>query len=177
MTISHEELVARELIRDCLYRYARGIDRADEAALASAYWPGARDCHGAYDGPVEGFIDWARRVWATGARNVHVVSNILIDLDGPDRAHVESYFTAYQRGAGADGVVRQFLLTGRYCDRFEARQGEWRIAERLVVYDWVEEQTPPEADEPTRFGPRQPIGSAFPNDPVYRMTQTRGDKP
>jgi hypothetical protein len=34
------ELMDREMIRDCLYRYCRGIDRADEAMLRSACWPG-----------------------------------------------------------------------------------------------------------------------------------------
>lgn len=38
----------REMIRDCLYRYCRGIDRTDEAALRSAYWPDGTDDHGAY---------------------------------------------------------------------------------------------------------------------------------
>ena len=45
-----QALLDREAIRDCLYRYCRGIDRADEAALRSAYWPDATDCHGAWNG-------------------------------------------------------------------------------------------------------------------------------
>ena len=36
-----QELVDREAIRECLYRYCRGIDRLDEAALRSSYWPDA----------------------------------------------------------------------------------------------------------------------------------------
>lgn len=39
------ELLDREAIRDCLYRYCRGIDRGDEAALRSTYWPDAHDNH------------------------------------------------------------------------------------------------------------------------------------
>lgn len=163
-----QTLADRAAIADCLHRYCRGIDRADEAALRSAYWPGAIDRHGPYHGPVEGFIDWARQVWASGARNVHVVTNILIEFTGPDTAAVESYFTAHQRGAGADGVVRQVMLIGRYCDRFEKRGTEWRVAARTVVYDWAEDQPVPEGSEAERFGPRQPIGGAFPDDPVYR---------
>ena len=163
-----QELMDREAIRDCLYCYCRGIDRADEAALRASYWPDATDSHGAYSGPVEGFIDWAKKVWATGPRNIHVVSNILIDFTGPEGANVESYFTAHQRGAGADGVVRQVMLIGRYCDRFEKRGAEWRVAERVVVYDWAEDQPVPEGSEAERFGPRQPIGGAYPDDPVYR---------
>ncbi|BEP46256.1 hypothetical protein GmRootV15_68450 (plasmid) [Variovorax sp. V15] len=53
---SLEALLDREAIRDCLYRYCRGIDRCDEAALRSAYWEDATDCHGAWKGSAEGFI-------------------------------------------------------------------------------------------------------------------------
>lgn len=161
------ELLDKEAIRDCIYRYCRGIDRADEASLRSSYWPDATDRHGPYSGPVEGFFQWAREVFKTGARNVHQTSNILIEfLDGSNAA-VETYFSALQRGAAKDGVVRQFLLAGRYCDRFEKRGGEWRVARRIVAYDWVEEQAVQEGTEEMRFGPRQPIGGKFPSDAIY----------
>lgn len=163
------ELLAREAIRDCLYRYARGIDRADEAALLSAYWPDAYDNHGAYAGPVSGFFDRVRGVWAAGARNIHHITNVLIEFQGADRAAVESYFWALQRGAGPDKVERQVQLSGRYCDLFERREGEWRVARRTVVYDWVEPQPVPDTPEAERFGPRKPIGAPFPHDPVYAI--------
>jgi hypothetical protein len=168
-----QELVDREAIRDCLYRYCRGIDRADEAALRSAYWPDAHDRHGAYVGPAEGFIEMARAVFKTGPRNIHQITNVLIEFDGAASAAVESYFTALQRGPDREGVTRQVLLCGRYCDRFEKRGEEWRVADRVVVYDWVEEQAPPAASEDDRFGPRQPIGSPVPADPVYAMLSQR----
>ena len=133
-----EELYDREAIRDCLFRYCRGIDRGDEAALRGSYWPDATDRHGAYSGPVEGFFAAAAKVFQTDARNVHQVSNILITFLSPGRAAVESYFNALQRGSGT-----QFHLAGRYCDLFEKRGTEWRVAERTVVYDWVDEQVPP----------------------------------
>lgn len=167
------ELMDREAIRDCLYLYCRGIDRADEATLRSAYWPDAIDNHGSYNGPVEGFVEWARAVWSKGPRNIHAISNILIEFKSATTAHVESYFSALQRGAGGDGVVRQFALAGRYCDVFEKRQGEWRVLERTVVFDWVEPQAVPGESEAERFGPRTPIGSSYPDDPVYHMGKTR----
>ena len=163
------ELMDRDAIRDGLYRYCRGIDRADEAALRGAYWPDAVDNHGFYNGPIEGFIDRVKAVWARKPRNIHAVSNILIEFQSDSIAHVESYFTALQRGAGDDKVVHQFALSGRYCDVFEKRGDEWRVSERTVVYDWVEEQSVPEASEEDRFGPRQPIGADYPDDPVYQM--------
>ncbi|SMH43402.1 nuclear transport factor 2 family protein [Mesorhizobium australicum] len=163
------ELIDREAIRDCLYRYCRGIDRGDEAALRSSYWPDATDRHGAYSGPVEGFIQMALGVFKTNPRNIHQVSNILIEFRSATDARVETYFNALQRGPGQDGVVRQFLLAGRYCDAFEKRGEEWRVARRTVAYDWVEEQTPPEGSDAERFGVRQPVGGFFPHDPVYAL--------
>ncbi|RWA97914.1 MAG: hypothetical protein EOR78_28100 [Mesorhizobium sp.] len=167
------ELLNREAIRDCLYRYSRGIDRADEAALRSAYWPDAHDSHGAYRGSAEGFVRFALGVFKTGLRNVHQITNILIEFINPAEAAVESYFSALQRGPDNDGGVRQMLLCGRYCDLFQKREGEWRIAERTVVYDWVEEQIPPAVLETERFGPRQPIGAPHPDDPVYALGKRR----
>jgi hypothetical protein len=168
------ELLDREAIRDCIYRYCRGIDRADEASLRSSYWPDATDQHGAYSGSADGFIRHALEVFKSGPRNVHQVANILIEFQSGTAALVESYFNALQRGPGQDDVVRQVLLAGRYCDRFEKRDGEWKVAARTVVYDWVEEQTPPSDTEEARFGPRRPVGTACPEDPIYRLGGSSG---
>lgn len=164
-----QELIDREAIRDCIHRYCRGIDRADEAALRSSYWPNATDRHGAYQGPVEGFFDWVKAAWATGPRNIHHVGNILIEFRGDGRAAVETYWLAFQRGTGADGVVRQVMMSGRYCDLFEKRDEEWRVAERVVAYDWLDPQPVPDGTDAERFGPRQPVGGSYPDDPVYRI--------
>ncbi|MEZ5650870.1 MAG: nuclear transport factor 2 family protein [Burkholderiaceae bacterium] len=162
-------LLDREAIRDCLYRYCRGIDRADEASLRDSYWPDAHDSHGATSGPIEIFFERVRAAFARGPRNVHRITNILIEFAGPDTAIVESCFDALQRGPGPDGITRQFHLAGRYCDRFEKRAGHWRVARRVVVYDWVDEQTAASDDERTRFGVRQPVGEAWPHDTIYRL--------
>ncbi|UWU25800.1 nuclear transport factor 2 family protein (plasmid) [Rhizobium sp. CB3060] len=167
------ELLDREAIRDCLYRYCRGIDRADEAALRSAYWPDAHDSHGAYSGSAEGFIEFARGVFKTEPRNIHQITNVLIEFIDPAEAAVESYFTALQRGPDGERTIRQVLLRGRYCDMFQKREGEWRIAERTVVYDWFEEQPAPVTSETERFGLRQPIGASYPVDPVYALLNRR----
>lgn len=158
--------MAREAIRDALYRYARGIDRADEAALRSAYWPDASDCHGAFRGSASGFIEQALPRLRAGGRGVHQITNVLIELLG-EQAAVESSFFALQTTAAAP--AHETLLCGRYLDRFERRGDEWRIAERTVVYDWIEERQRPELaqDHATLFGRRQPTGARAPADPLY----------
>ena len=172
MNVSQEkiaELLDKEAIRDCIYRYCRGVDRADEAALRGAYWPDATDEHGPYSGPVEGFFQWANGIFESGARNVHMVGNILIEFTAPKQAIVETYFLALQRGPGKDGVLRQFLIAGRYCDVFQQRHDEWRTYRRVVVYDWVDEQAAATESEAIRFGPRLPLGARFPDDPIYGL--------
>lgn len=162
-----QALLDREAIRDCLYRYCRGIDRADEEALRSAYWEDATDRHGAWNGSAAGFIDQALQRLRLGGRRVHQVNNISIELHG-DVAAVESYFLALQAPAGTP--TRETFLCGRYVDLFERRNGEWRIAARTVVYDWMEERDRPElARDQGLFGVRQPVGCAAPQDALYAL--------
>jgi hypothetical protein len=161
-----EELIAREYIRDCIYRYCRGIDRSDEAMLRSAYWPDGTDNHGPYQGSAEGFIDWAMKTLPHIDRGIHQIHNVLIEFREGGAA-VETYFTAFQRQLGADGQLVQWDMKGRYLDWFTQREGEWRVQDRLVVFDWVEEMPLPPGTEEDRFASRKPIGGRWPNDPVY----------
>ncbi|UVO50677.1 nuclear transport factor 2 family protein [Sphingomonas sp. SUN019] len=161
-------LYDREMIRDCLFRYCRGIDRADEAALRSAYWPDGTDTHGPYQGSASGFIDWAMKTLPSIERGIHQIHNILIELRGAQAA-VETYFTALQRQPGADGAMADVHMAGRYLDRFEKRGEEWRVADRLVVFDWVSETPAAPDTEAQRFGRRRPIGGRWPEDPVYGL--------
>lgn len=166
--ISREELSNREAIRDCLYRYCRGIDRADEAALRSAYWPDGTDNHGPYNGSASGFIDWAMKTLPHMERNIHQIHNILIEFDD-EGALVESYFSAFQRQPSQDGTLEELMMKGRYIDRFTQRDGEWRIFARTVVFDWVERRPAPDSAETDRFGVLTPIGGSYPDDPVYKL--------
>ena len=56
-------------------------------------------------------------------------------LTADDTARVESHVCARQRRIDDDGLVVVETFGGRYVDRFERRNGEWRIAYRTVVYD------------------------------------------
>jgi hypothetical protein len=163
-----QELLDREAIRDCLYRYCRGIDRLDEQALRSAYWEDATDRHGAYQGSASGFIQHALEKLPAAGRMVHAIANILIELHG-DVAAVESYFVAFQEEKGSNGGAQETLLCGRYLDRFEKRASEWRVAARTVTYDWMRATPLPGPLSAESFGPRQPTGARRPADPVYEL--------
>lgn len=171
-----KRLIAKDAIRDCLYRYCRGIDRADEALLRSTYWPDGTDHHGPYQGSAMGFVDWAMKTLPYIERGIHQVHNILIEFKDADKtggkengAAVETYFSAFQRQLGAERQMQQWDMKGRYLDWFVERDGEWRVLNRTVVFDWVEEMPLPPGTEQDRFGPRTPIGALYPDDLVYSI--------
>ena len=134
MTLDVQDLLAREAIRDCLYRYCRGIDRADAEMLRSAYWPDGVDDHGLFNGNATEFIDWCVPLLAQVEHSQHTIGNALIQIDG-DAARVESHYHAYERRRRASGVPYEMFVGGRYLDRFERRDGVWLFKERLAVVD------------------------------------------
>jgi hypothetical protein len=126
-----EEVIARLEITDVLHRYCRAVDRRDPDLLRSAYHPDATDDHGVYAGPVEGLVEF---MLGDGLEMIHhAISNIVIERDG-DVARVECYLDAVHRRVDDTGSWDE-LLKARYLDRFERRDGEWRVAHRIVVLE------------------------------------------
>jgi 3-phenylpropionate/cinnamic acid dioxygenase small subunit len=62
----------------------------------------------------------------------HVVTNLVVELEPPDRARARSYFTVFQ--ARPDFPL-QAIICGRYHDTFERTAGVWRFTDRLIVPD------------------------------------------
>ena len=132
-----QQLVDCENIRNCLARYCRGVDRADAELIRSAYWPDIDASQLDFRGDCEAFLAWSFPSVAKMDFISHQIGNVLIELHG-DSADVQTSFTSYRRVA-TDGGMRGTLGGGRYLDRFERREGLWKIAKRLVVVDWSHE--------------------------------------
>ena len=64
----------------------------------------------------------------------HDNTNVMIELDG-DVAYGECHWTGWYRRRDGDQIVDQ-VSAGRYLDRYERRDGEWRILHRVCVSDW-----------------------------------------
>jgi hypothetical protein len=164
-----QDLLDREAIRECLYRYCRGVDRGDEMALRATYWKDATDRHGPYQGTASGFCDWAMESLKSAGRMIHMIGNIMIELHG-DRALAESYFHAVQEDRKIANEPKEVILYGRYIDRFEKRGGEWKVAARTVVYDWSRTSPIEATTEIEMFGTaRRPLGSRYPADTLYEV--------
>lgn len=133
-----EELWAREQIRDCLYRYSRGIDRYDVELVRSCYHADAIDAHGVYVGGLEGFIDLVHQFRGPGSDYgvmQHVICNTLIERDG-NIANVESYLYNPLTPRDPQKGLPDILVGGRFIDRFEYRDGRWAIVRRHLVFDY-----------------------------------------
>lgn len=164
-----QALLDREAIRECLYRYCRGVDRGDEIALRATYWDDATDRHGPYQGTASGFCDWAMSSRESAGRMIHMIGNIMIELHG-DHAVAESYFYAVQEDRKIADVPMEVVLHGRYIDRFERRVGEWKVAARTVVYDWSRTKPVEATTEIEMFGTaRRPLGLRYPRDTLYEV--------
>ncbi|GGD27420.1 hypothetical protein GCM10010915_04330 [Microbacterium faecale] len=135
-----QQMLDREAIRDCLNRYARGLDRKDLEMIRSVFHRDATDHHGgpiAYHPAGEALIeDWSVRD-AKRTFSHHLLLNCSIDLDG-DVAHTETYFQLVTglSAEAADDQPRLHLTGGRYVDRFERRAGDWRIATRVLIAEF-----------------------------------------
>src|SRR5437870_7614815 len=65
LRVELQELLDRQAIADCVYRYARGLDRHDEEIYASAYHDDAIDHHGDFLGRRDKFVPWGLALLAS----------------------------------------------------------------------------------------------------------------
>ncbi len=127
-------LLDKQAITELSYLYSRACDRLDRDLLTSVYWPDGSDDHGIFKGDAPAYIDWVMVFLSGWISTHHDNTNILIDLDG-NRATGEVHWTGYYRYE-IDGVAHDHLAVGRYIDRYECRDGEWRILHRTCLSDW-----------------------------------------
>ncbi len=182
-----EALLAKQAITEVVFRYARAIDRMDEALLRSVFHPGSKHYH-FYQGPSSDpdapssdeepgdFVRFAFGLLTTYARTHHQMGNTLVDFTSDTHANVETYFTAFHlvrpnsdplSGAQAFDNEMDYFVGGRYIDEFELRDGEWKITSRTGMTDWVRI----EPSQSQGFGdiPVETVGHYAPDDLICRF--------
>jgi 3-phenylpropionate/cinnamic acid dioxygenase small subunit len=123
-------------IKNLIYRYAMLNDSGDFTAVgalfarANLYLPGQDQpaATSAQEIP-QLWRKWSRVYPETGTpRTRHVITNVLIEAEGADRARAHSYFTVFQ---STPDFPLQPICGGAYRDRF-AREpgGDWHFIER-----------------------------------------------
>ena len=138
MTITPEKLARLEALLDkqdiheCLTRFSRGMDRFDRDCFLSAFWPDGVMAAGPFVGTPEECWDWAIPMHEAGQiAHHHSLLNVTIEIEG-DMAHSETYYIFAARNRDHSN----WIAGGRYVDRLERRDGDWRIAMRHNAIEW-----------------------------------------
>ncbi len=126
-------------IETLIATYAELVDDGDFAAvgvlLADATFVGGSGSVSGRDAIVKMLVDNVI-VYDDGTpRTKHVTTNLAIEVDeAGGTAASRSCFTALQ---ALPDLPLQPIVSGRYYDRFERRNGQWRFVERRVQTDLV----------------------------------------
>ncbi len=167
-----DALISRQEIYEVLTRYCRGVDRCDVDLIRSVYHEDAMDDHGMFKGRGVDFAPW---IVAWERENLkqgqHFIGNFRCDLQG-DIAYTETYCISFSEAK--DG--RNATVYNRYVDRFERRNGEWKIADRVVVIDLsrLDEPGPPFGEVPGwefTFGQRDHSDASYRRPSVRQETE------
>ena len=139
--MSTEMLLAKDAIREAIYRYCRVLDRMDKEGAYALWNKNSKTLyHGIFEGTGPDFIDWVWESHATMERHSHQVSNIMIDVHG-DTAVSESYVTVtLWMPTDAEGKVLEIISRGRDLDNWSLQPGtdgelRWGLDRRENVTD------------------------------------------
>jgi SnoaL-like domain len=156
-----DNLVARHGILNALANHSRGVDRADANLLCSCYWPDATVDYGFFAGAASDLVVILAGAIKAAPPTLHRTSNCEIRIDG-NRAVSESYVIAYSEESDTQRVI-----FGRYLDRLESRDGEWRLSHRNYVLDGNTNRpsTIARADPPAAYDHYVPEGAKGAADP------------
>ena len=130
------ELIAKERIRDVLFKYCRSMDRIDREMAYEVFSPECQVDYGIwFKGTAYEFIDWvsgfhSSKILATS----HQISNILIQVNG-DKAGSETYVHVVLRSVNGNDRLQEQMGLGRYIDEWAVLNGEWKITKRKYVMD------------------------------------------
>lgn len=159
-----ERLLDQQEIHECLTRFSRGMDRFDRDTYMSAFHDDAEMAAGPFVGTVAECWDWAIPMHEAGqVATHHSLLNVTYDIQG-DTAHTETYYIFVARNRDQSN----WMAGGRYVDRLERRNGEWKIALRTNLIEWsgiLPTMDLPFADVPDIWGNGAPSRSK--EDPSY----------
>lgn len=160
-----ETLLAKQEIYELACRYMRGLDRLDANLLLSVFFEDGWCEYGFSNCPPREFIDFAISALESHEANQHMLGNTLIEVEG-NEAFGEVYFRAYHKVKTETGFD-DIIIAGRYLDRYEKRDGVWKMAYRSELVDWS--RTEPSCDSYFDLAPDGLRGGRL-KDAVYQRS-------
>jgi uncharacterized protein (TIGR02246 family) len=134
-----QESAIADIERACTalsYSYARAIDFRDQDALVALFTPDATLTVGETLAGQDAIRAWIR-ARPDEVRSRHVISNVFIDVLGPESARGIAYLTLYRHHGEASVRHGPVALTGpaavgHYEDRFVRTAEGWKFASRRL---------------------------------------------
>jgi hypothetical protein len=120
-------------IIEVIQNWALWRDGGDWERLRGAFHPEGTMTATWFSGPADEFIAKASAAWDAGVRGGHFIGGSSVRLNG-DKALAETRITLLLRDRLDDTEV-DVTCHGRFYDRFERHEGEWRIRSRHVIYE------------------------------------------
>jgi ketosteroid isomerase-like protein len=185
-----QQLLDERDIRHVITTYARAIDRQDLPLLQSCYHPDAVNHNAVGRVTAREFAaQILPQMRALFSATMHHVTHTNMEVKG-NVAASESYYVAWHLTVGGYKEIvtffgepyakdmqsqgkleggHDFTTCGRYLDRFEKRDGIWRIAERRVTVEW-NAYGPLSKGTPESLYGRMPVTARRDKtDPVYAV--------
>tara|TARA_B110000503_G_scaffold131039_1_gene205095 strand:- start:1504 stop:1854 length:351 start_codon:yes stop_codon:yes gene_type:complete len=113
-------------------------------------------------------------------RTHHQLANIFFELEG-DNAYNKTYFSAYHRMRAKDDPIAaanacdtgiDFLVSGRYLNKCQQRDGAWKASHRTGLTDWM--RTEPPAAQGLFDIPEDFVGKRGTDHLIYRRRKVLG---
>lgn len=160
-----QALLDKSDLQDLVNTYARGLDRCDPELLKSVFFEDATVEMISFSGEAHAFAETtlaALKVHA--ATTSHFTTNCLFEIDG-DNAVGESYLISVSVMKDGDDA-KPAVHVGRYLDRFQKRNGQWKFIYRSIVIDLEAS-----GEFPPSLHTQIPIGDEkrYPDDRSYAL--------
>lgn len=169
-----QEMIDEFALRKLVHAYCRAVDRGDIDALRDLYHHDAVDDHGAFStGSIEAFFEQlvASRSYLRAMQHHITTANFAIRGDA---AEGESYNIAVHTLAGKGRDI-DLVIGGRYLDKYEKRDGTWKLVERTIVTDWARVTDPSSMDMSHPVTADSLKGTLDENDPSYQFFSLLAD--
>ncbi|MFI1294239.1 nuclear transport factor 2 family protein [Streptomyces sp. NPDC020792] len=167
------ELKIKDRLHDLEVAYCRGIDRRDPQLLKSIFFEDAFVRLGNMkEGGVDEWVDWIIDDFKPRFENTtHYLLNEWYKVDG-ESAEGETHRLSYHRFGDP---ARELIAASRTFNRYEERDGVWKITFREVIRDWIHER--PVDQELFAGGFAMELSKPGPEDKSYEVLSMFGRGP
>lgn len=164
----NQEMIDEFALRRLVHAYCRAVDRGDVERLRDLYHHDAVDAHGEFSvGTVEKFLGELAAARPYIRAMQHNITTVNFAIVG-QQAEGEIYTIAVHTLVGRDHDV-DLVVGGRYLDRYEKRDGTWKISTRTIVTDWARRSDPSAMDLGHPITQGTLTGAVDGTDPSYRF--------